>query len=420
MLWGSPASASLSAALQRLSNGSVHPDDEAGRVVELQELLEKQNFEVVQAKERISALAASVAELEEDLGTARKDLIKSEEMSSKYQRDLREVRHCPLALPSLLQLQRHSQQLPHTLGWEGIVTPVVCRVKARVPQKRPLPLGDCPQVHQQDFPEIISRHRGTQVCCRPGAVSCVHARRFFRDCLTLPLLLSHSALPHPRVKQGFHCMLGLGGVPGSQELGGPVIPKLVVTDQDVTAPSLPQALAQKEDMEERITTLEKRYLAAQREATSIHDLNDKLESELANKESLHRQVPNLDPKTPHHPGASRGRSGGWGWDKRASLGARHPSCPVPQCEEKARHLQELLELAEQKLQQTMRKAETLPEVEAELAQRIAALTKASVRGDRGPELEGSAGTRGRGRSGHPPAAMEPLAGRRHPALIPSL
>uniref|UniRef100_A0A803V474 PTPRF interacting protein alpha 4 n=1 Tax=Ficedula albicollis TaxID=59894 RepID=A0A803V474_FICAL len=163
-------------------------DDEAGRVVELQELLEKQNFEVVQAKERISALAASVAELEEDLGTARKDLIKSEEMSSKYQRDLRE------------------------------------------------------------------------------------------------------------------------------------------------------ALAQKEDMEERITTLEKRYLAAQREATSIHDLNDKLENELANKESLHRQ-----------------------------------------CEEKARHLQELLELAEQKLQQTMRKAETLPEVEAELAQRIAALTKAEER-----------------------------------------
>lgn len=48
--------------------------------------------------------------------------------------------------------------------------------------------------------------------------------------------------------------------------------------------------AQREDMEERITTLEKRYLAAQRETTHIHDLNDKLENELATKDSLHRQV----------------------------------------------------------------------------------------------------------------------------------
>lgn len=52
-------------------------------------------------------------------------------------------------------------------------------------------------------------------------------------------------------------------------------------------------MAQKEDMEERITTLEKRYLAAQRETTSIHDLNDKLENELATKDSLYRQVRQL-------------------------------------------------------------------------------------------------------------------------------
>lgn len=77
---------------QRLPNGSIHPDDGASQIVELQELLEKQNFELAQAKERLAGLAASVAELEEDLSTARRDLIKSEEMSSKYQRDLREVR----------------------------------------------------------------------------------------------------------------------------------------------------------------------------------------------------------------------------------------------------------------------------------------------------------------------------------------
>uniref|UniRef100_A0A3B5KWE0 Liprin-alpha CC2 domain-containing protein n=1 Tax=Xiphophorus couchianus TaxID=32473 RepID=A0A3B5KWE0_9TELE len=101
---------------------------------------------------------------------------------------------------------------------------------------------------------------------------------------------------------------------------------------------LRESMAQKEDMEERITTLEKRYLAAQREATSVHDLNDKLENEVANKDSLYRQS-----------------------------------------EERNRQLQEKLELAEQKLQQTIRKAETLPEVEAELAQRVAALTKAEER-----------------------------------------
>ncbi|CAL9702100.1 unnamed protein product [Knipowitschia caucasica] len=101
---------------------------------------------------------------------------------------------------------------------------------------------------------------------------------------------------------------------------------------------LRESMAQKDDMEERITTLEKRYLAAQREATSVHDLNDKLENEVANKDSLFRQT-----------------------------------------EERNRQLQEKLELAEQKLQQTIRKAETLPEVEAELAQRVAALTKAEER-----------------------------------------
>lgn len=36
--------------------------------------------------------------------------------------------------------------------------------------------------------------------------------------------------------------------------------------------------------------MEKRYLNAQRESTSLHDLNDKLESELANKESHLKSV----------------------------------------------------------------------------------------------------------------------------------
>lgn len=43
--------------------------------------------------------------------------------------------------------------------------------------------------------------------------------------------------------------------------------------------------AQKEDQEERIATLEKRYLNAQRESTSLHDLNEKLEQELQHKKA---------------------------------------------------------------------------------------------------------------------------------------
>ncbi|XP_056657145.1 liprin-alpha-1 isoform X7 [Monodelphis domestica] len=173
---------------KRSSDGSLSHEEDLAKLLELQEIIEKQSKEQSQMKERLATLSSRVTELEEDLDTARKDLIKSEEMNSKLQRDARE------------------------------------------------------------------------------------------------------------------------------------------------------AMAQKEDMEERITTLEKRYLAAQREATSVHDLNDKLENEIANKDSLHRQS-----------------------------------------EDKNRQLQERLELAEQKLQQTLRKAETLPEVEAELAQRVAALSKAEER-----------------------------------------
>ncbi|XP_078111775.1 liprin-alpha-1 isoform X9 [Sander vitreus] len=177
---------------KRSSDGSLSQEEELvhgfGKVSELKDVVDRQSADLGQMKERMAAMVSRISELEEDLDTARKDLIKSEDMNTRLQRDLRE------------------------------------------------------------------------------------------------------------------------------------------------------SMAQKEDMEERITTLEKRYLAAQREATSVHDLNDKLENEVANKDSLFRQT-----------------------------------------EDRNRQLQEKLELAEQKLQQTIRKAETLPEVEAELAQRVAALTKAEER-----------------------------------------
>lgn len=86
--------------------------------------------------------------------------------------------------------------------------------------------------------------------------------------------------------------------------------------------------------EERIATLEKRYLNAQRESTSLHDLNEKLEQELQHKE--------------------------------AQLKLQ---------EEKTRAHQEKLELAEQKLAQFSK----MPDMEEELKQRLQALTQAQER-----------------------------------------
>lgn len=58
---------------------------------ELQDVMDRQSKELLQMKERVVTLSSRVSELEEDLDTARKDLIKSEDMNTRLQRDIREV-----------------------------------------------------------------------------------------------------------------------------------------------------------------------------------------------------------------------------------------------------------------------------------------------------------------------------------------
>ena len=60
-------------------------------MIELQEIIEKKSREQREMKDRLAALSAHVTELEKDLDTARKDLLKSKEVNVELQQDVREV-----------------------------------------------------------------------------------------------------------------------------------------------------------------------------------------------------------------------------------------------------------------------------------------------------------------------------------------
>ncbi|XP_065324734.1 liprin-alpha-2-like isoform X2 [Gordionus sp. m RMFG-2023] len=98
---------------------------------------------------------------------------------------------------------------------------------------------------------------------------------------------------------------------------------------------LRESLAQKHDQEERITTLEKRYLNAQRELTHSKETTEKLKAELINNQASLKQT-----------------------------------------EDQLKAFKEKLEISEDRLSQFILKAEALPTMEAELAQRLEALSKA--------------------------------------------
>ncbi|XP_076806040.1 liprin-alpha-1-like isoform X3 [Clavelina lepadiformis] len=99
-----------------------------------------------------------------------------------------------------------------------------------------------------------------------------------------------------------------------------------------------KALRTKQDMEERLATLEKVNINLQREAASVNELNSRLEMELSNRGASIREI-----------------------EERNLLLERH-----------AKNVKI-------EMQQSMKRAEALPEVEAKLAQRVAALTKAEER-----------------------------------------
>ncbi|XP_052515478.1 liprin-alpha-1-like [Budorcas taxicolor] len=73
------------------ANGKRTRDEDLAQVTELQEIIEKKSREQREMKDHLAALSAHVTELEKDLDTARKDLLKSKEVHVKLQQDVREA-----------------------------------------------------------------------------------------------------------------------------------------------------------------------------------------------------------------------------------------------------------------------------------------------------------------------------------------
>ncbi|XP_012935306.1 liprin-alpha-1 [Aplysia californica] len=75
---------------QRLSNGSIEPDSDMGRVIELQETVEKQNSELTSTRTKLLEVNNKNTEMEESYASCQKELAKAQDAVNKLQRDLRE------------------------------------------------------------------------------------------------------------------------------------------------------------------------------------------------------------------------------------------------------------------------------------------------------------------------------------------
>uniref|UniRef100_A0A4W2CBD0 Liprin-alpha CC2 domain-containing protein n=1 Tax=Bos indicus x Bos taurus TaxID=30522 RepID=A0A4W2CBD0_BOBOX len=95
---------------KRPSDGSLSHKEDVVKKMELQEIIERQLREQSQMEERLAALSAHVKHLEEDLDTARKDLLKSKDINRKLERDVRETEDKNRRLQERLELVEKLQQ----------------------------------------------------------------------------------------------------------------------------------------------------------------------------------------------------------------------------------------------------------------------------------------------------------------------
>uniref|UniRef100_F6ZZL8 SAM domain-containing protein n=1 Tax=Ciona intestinalis TaxID=7719 RepID=F6ZZL8_CIOIN len=74
-----------------ITNGNCEVEEEANRIVLLQETNEKQSAELNHVRHRVNTMLSRIAELEESLQIARKDLMRSEEVSNRTQKEYRDA-----------------------------------------------------------------------------------------------------------------------------------------------------------------------------------------------------------------------------------------------------------------------------------------------------------------------------------------
>ncbi|XP_045020755.1 liprin-alpha-1-like [Bubalus bubalis] len=93
---------------KRPADGSLSHEEGLAKVIKLHEIIERQSWEQSQMKERLAAFSAHVTELEEDLDTARKDVLKFKDMNRKLKRDVREASLVTPVEPVLSERWEHA------------------------------------------------------------------------------------------------------------------------------------------------------------------------------------------------------------------------------------------------------------------------------------------------------------------------
>lgn len=77
--------------LLQIANGTMDAGMEASKVIELQDIVEKQANEIVMGRNKLIDFSGKVRELEDSMSAAQKEVSRLQQENTRLSRDLREV-----------------------------------------------------------------------------------------------------------------------------------------------------------------------------------------------------------------------------------------------------------------------------------------------------------------------------------------